>query len=348
MPPGGRTRNARPIPKRTPDQVSGGGPWDDPAVSGTQRIRSDRVDRLRQVLDAVLASLDEPVDRAAVASRAFVSPFHFDHLFRAALGEPPLALRRRVLLERAAYTLRTGRAPITSAALDAGYDWPEAFSRAFRRSYGESPRSFRTSDRSFRLPAPNGIHFHPPGGLLVPAPSSERSHVMDLTDRLLEQDLWHARRLLAAAAALDDEQLDRELPIRGFGLPIDSAAPTVRSMLDRLIWTKEMWTAAIDGRELPAQREPTIRGLSERLEEAGPAFIAAARAVDRERAWDTTFIDATCDPPEQFSFGGMVAHVLTFSAARRMELVRSLRLLGTSDQGYGDPFEWEEQRLDEA
>jgi len=36
-----------------------------------------------------------------------------------------------------------------------------------------------------------------------------------------------------------------------------------------------------------------------------------------DEALDDTFVDALCDPPEVFTYGGMVAHVLTFAAHRR-------------------------------
>jgi hypothetical protein len=31
-------------------------------------------------------------------------------------------------------------------------------------------------------------------------------------------------------------------------------------------------------------------------------------------AWDAAFVDALCEPPESFTFGAAVAHVLTWSA----------------------------------
>ena len=57
-------------------------------------------------------------------------------------------------------------------------------------------------------------------------------------------------------------------------------------------------------------------------------------------AWDTAFVDAVCDPPETFTFGGMVAHVLTWSAHRRYVTIGALCRLGV-DVVSGDPIEWE-------
>jgi hypothetical protein len=52
-------------------------------------------DRLRDVVDAVLEALDEGLDGRALAARAMLSPFHFNRLVRAGIGEPPAAFRRR-------------------------------------------------------------------------------------------------------------------------------------------------------------------------------------------------------------------------------------------------------------
>ena len=58
------------------------------------------------------------------------------------------------------------------------------------------PSRFAGEPRDFRLAAPNGVHFHPPGGLLLPG--HPRTTTMDLSDRLIEHDHWHTTRLLRA------------------------------------------------------------------------------------------------------------------------------------------------------
>jgi transcriptional regulator GlxA family with amidase domain len=50
-----------------------------------------RPDRLRDVVDAVIEALDEGLDGRAVAARAMLSPFHFNRLVRAGIGEAPAA-----------------------------------------------------------------------------------------------------------------------------------------------------------------------------------------------------------------------------------------------------------------
>jgi hypothetical protein len=57
----------------------------------------------------------------------------------------------------------------------------------------------------------------------------------------------------------------------------------------------------------------------------------------REGRADETFVDAICDPPETFSFGGVLAHVLTFAAVRRTMAIGALESAGVDDLGSGDP-----------
>jgi hypothetical protein len=52
-------------------------------------------------------------------------------------------------------------------------------------------------------------------------------------------------------------------------------------------------------------------------------------------------VDALCEPPETFSFGGMFAHVITFNAHRRLIALDVLRKLGVKVEGFGCPSEYE-------
>ena len=52
------------------------------------------------------------------------------------------------------------------------------------------------------------------------------------------------------------------------------------------------------------------------------------RLVRDRGAWDDGFVDALCEPPQSFSYGGVIAHVLEFGAIRRHALLGVLRELG--------------------
>ena len=118
-----------------------------------------------QLSSVILDSLEEPCSTGELARRAFHSRTQFHNLFRALVAETPAAMRRRLLLERAAWTLANTAQSVTDIALDAGYGSLEAFTRAFRKAYSTSPSLYRRIGANrFWLPSPNGIHFVSPSG----------------------------------------------------------------------------------------------------------------------------------------------------------------------------------------
>jgi AraC family transcriptional regulator len=290
-------------------------------------------DQLRQLLDVVVASISEPrLSGAEVAGRAFLSRFHFDRLIAAATGEPPGTLRRRLLLERAAHQLLDGRSQVIAAALAAGYGSAEAFTHAFSRAYGMSPASFRRAGVPPQLPAPNGIHFHPPGGLRLPA--RKRSTSVDVLTAMLEHDAWLIGQLLDRAVNLDDADLDVPVAVIPRGL---EDGTTLRGLLTSLVWQKEHWTAALEGSPAPEPNAAPAGELRSRHAAVAPRYLQLTTSALREGRADETFIDATCEPAVSFTIGGMIAHVLTFAAHRRTLALDALRRAGAGDLEFGDP-----------
>ena len=288
---------------------------------------------------AVLAeTLDDPgTDGAALASRLHLSRFHVDRLVSAAAGEPPAALRRRVLLERAAYRLLTTDHDVLRVAVEAGYSSNEAFTRAFTRAFGRPPSRWRTAPTSFRLDAPSQVHFSPPGGLRVPA--QRKVSGMDLLTRMVEHHVWLVGELVDRCGRLTPEQLEAPVTISVDGIDDD---PTVRSLLARLVGQMAMWDAATHDRpyDIDSERGESLDDIRRKLSDAGPAFVGQVRSVVDEGRLDETFVDALCDPPEAISYGGMIAHVLTFAAHRRVLVCGALSDAGITDLGAGDPMVW--------
>jgi AraC family transcriptional regulator len=115
---------------------------------------------VQRVITHLFTHLDESADLHALAQLAGLSPFHFHRVFRGMVGETPLELLRRVRMERAAAQLTQSNAPVTRIAFDAGYDTHEAFTRAFRSSYGTSPSAYRRDQHKWTtLAAASGLHF---------------------------------------------------------------------------------------------------------------------------------------------------------------------------------------------
>ena len=168
---------------------------------------------------------------------------------------------------------------------------------------------------------------------------------MDLFDIFSGQESWHTRRLLDLARTLTDEQLDRPLHNQVKIFPWDSPDQNLRQILERMVQTKEVWAAAISGGDMPTidntpPEDRTPSAMLVRVERAETDFQRVLKDVHHRSAWEDTFVDALCEPPEIFSFGGMFAHVITFNAYRRMLAIDALRYLGVKVEGVGCPMEY--------
>ena len=296
---------------------------------------SPRRDRLRELLDALLEGEDGGLE--AAADRAASSPFHFSRQLSSATGESPMAIRRRVLLERAAWQLAQGSS-VTDAAIDAGYESVDGFSRAFHRSFGYPPSS-AAPGLATCWPAPNGLHFHPPVNLWMSASDRRDDGAGAVVAMLVHHDVDDTAALIGRAEHLDAEELRRELapgemPMRWVG-----PSPSICAVLDQLLWNKEVWTAAIIGADLPERGGDDVAALRSRHDLVGPRWISTVADIAADGRWSDRFVDALCDPPESFVLSSVVAHVVEYSAHQR-QLVRSmLRRLG-HDVDDGDPIDW--------
>jgi hypothetical protein len=240
-----------------------------------------------------------------------------------------------VLLERAAYRLISTDRRILDVATEAGYASHEAFTRAFRRAFGTSPSSWRRRPGGIRIEAPNDVHFHPPASLRLP--THRGIDAMDLLIRMIEHHVWLTGQMIDVASRLDATELDR-----GIELSVDEDPQTIRSLLSRLVGQMGMWNAALDNREYDwgVEDHESITSLRRRLAHEGPAFLENVRDAVGAGRLDDTFVDALCDPVEVFTYGGMIAHVLTFAAHRRSLVVLALAAAGHGDLGFGDPMRW--------
>jgi AraC-like DNA-binding protein len=296
------------------------------------------MDTFTTFVDTLAESLDEHEARGdELAARAHLSRFHFDRVVSGLSGETPARLRRRILLERAAFRLVTTRATVLEVALEAGYSSNEAFTRAFRRAYGAAPATWRASPARIQLDTPNGVHFHPPGGLRLPARDEVSS--MDLMTKMVEHHVWLVGEIVERAGRLTEEQLDAPIEVSVEGVDDD---PTLRSLLSRLVGQMDMWNAAMESRayDFAVERGESLASIRSRLRDAGPVFLDHAREVIEAKRLDETFVDGVCDPPEVFTYGGMLAHVLTFAAHRRTLAIGALHSAGITDLGAGDPMRW--------
>ena len=294
-------------------------------------------DTFADFVDHLALALDEAPRLSGddLAARLHFSRFHLDRMIRSVAGEPPQAFRRRILLERAAYRMVTTSAPLLDIAVEAGYGSHEAFTRAFTRAYGVAPATWRRKPGHLQVEAPSGVHFHPPGGLRLPARDKVTS--MDLLTSMVEHHIWLTGEMVRVAGRLSDEQLDETI-----GLAVDDDEQTIRSLLSRLIGQMGMWNAAMATRDYDwsvEEHEP-LASMRERLAVEGPTYLTHVREVVAADRLDDTFVDALCEPAEVFTYGGMIAHVLTFAAHRRTLVALAFGRHGMDELGWGDPMRW--------
>ncbi|MFC6705384.1 helix-turn-helix domain-containing protein [Flexivirga alba] len=106
---------------------------------------SSQADTFGRYVGILAETLDDhSTSPAQLAGRLYTSRFHLDRIVSSVSGEPPATLRRRLLLERAAYRLITSERRILDVGVEAGYASNEAFTRAFARLFGMAPRDFRS------------------------------------------------------------------------------------------------------------------------------------------------------------------------------------------------------------
>ncbi|WP_135229829.1 DinB family protein [Deinococcus fonticola] len=160
---------------------------------------------------------------------------------------------------------------------------------------------------------------------------------MDLLDRLLGHDAWTTAALLERARTLSDAQLDQDINV---------GHRTVRLTLEHIIDNMETWTDLMNGvpqRTLlaPPEQWRTLDGLHERLRTVTPQLAQLARRIRQENAWDDLWTDYLDDPPQQKTYGGALAHLITHSMHHRAQLIHMLRHLNAPDVPEGDVLSWE-------
>ncbi len=102
----------------------------------TQRIASDRVERVRQIL---AERFEAPPPLAELGRLVGCSPFYLSRIFRDETGQTISQCLRGARLARAAEMLRGGEGNVTEAAMAVGYSSLSHFSKAFAKEFGCCP-----------------------------------------------------------------------------------------------------------------------------------------------------------------------------------------------------------------
>lgn len=123
---------------------------------------TDHRRRIGRTVSHVDGHLDDDLDVKQLADMACFSPFHFLRVFQDLTQETPLAMVRRLRLERSRLRLAEGSS-VTDAAHEARFESPQAFARAFRSLFGMIPsRVTKDEIRISPVEAPPEIVMLPP------------------------------------------------------------------------------------------------------------------------------------------------------------------------------------------
>lgn len=270
----------------------------------------------------LINNLDQELDHKGLADKAGYSVAQtYRRVKREGLLRP-LTTRRRILLERAAYHLVRSTTSIGELAMLSGFDSPDGFTRAFRRHYGVSPKQYRQLQASeYRCGDRGGIHYQP-GALEV----HRQGESMSFVTRLLES---HKRETLEIIATLQrhPEICDTLLPLTNpFPWHWEPDDETVAQLASRCATGPEPWLHSIDGYS-PDKSSSRLEDLRTRLEEGHRRFMIFVNAVEQDGTWETTFVDADCEPPQVFSYSSVIHHVISFNEHARITLMQRLRAM---------------------
>lgn len=106
--------------------------------------QEEYVKRILKVMIYIEENIDEAFTLESLAKIACYSPFHFHRVFQAIVGETVHGYVKRLRMQTAAGKLRYTGQPVTEIALDANFETPSAFTRAFKQFMGSSPRNYRS------------------------------------------------------------------------------------------------------------------------------------------------------------------------------------------------------------
>lgn len=128
-----------------------------------------------KALFVIERNLDRDLTLDQIAKRCDVSRFHLAHAFGESTGHSVLAYLRGRRLTEAARALVTGSNNILDLALNSGYASHEAFSRAFKAQFGNTPEEVRKSGSIEALKLVDPIRHMESKAMKLKQPSVEKA-----------------------------------------------------------------------------------------------------------------------------------------------------------------------------
>lgn len=108
-----------------------------------QTTQDSYIGRIERVLGFIAEHLDDELSMDELAEVACFSAYHFHRIYRGLVGETVTQTLRRLRLQRAASELIRTTEELDHIAKRAGYGSVEAFTRAFKMAYQNTPGHYR-------------------------------------------------------------------------------------------------------------------------------------------------------------------------------------------------------------
>ena len=112
---------------------------------------TEQTGRILSALDFIESNMAERISLEEISAEAGISPYHFHRIFHAIAGETVGSYIRRRRLTLAAHRLIGSDERIIDIALEYRFESQEAFSRAFKKSFGITPGQYRKRGHSMTM-----------------------------------------------------------------------------------------------------------------------------------------------------------------------------------------------------
>lgn len=110
------------------------------------RVDKYHEERIKRVCDYINNHLDEDMSLEKLSIVAICSKYHFHRIFKSFMGLSTIQFVLLARMKRASFRLAfEPEKSIIDIAYEANFESPEAFSRAFRRIFKQSPSQFRNN-----------------------------------------------------------------------------------------------------------------------------------------------------------------------------------------------------------
>lgn len=183
----------------------------------------NNLQRFFNSIDFVERSLFSKLSVDRIAREAHFSTYHYCRMFKAIVGESVMVYVRKRRLTEAAELLAKTDTPILTIALECQFDSQEAFTRAFKNQFKETPGKYRKLNERFKLLYKNKFDHHT---------LEHRHHVITMEPTLItkpelnvigipsiyQYDDFDIIKLWSAFKKRKEEISNVALPINGFGI----------------------------------------------------------------------------------------------------------------------------------